>query len=75
MTEKEAELRDIISYNDHQIKHVTEKINAEVQEKIVVEQVKVEIKEKHIYMDKIIIQASDKARVALLDQERTLIEQ
>ena len=40
-----------------------------------VEQLKVEIKEKHIYMDKIFIQASDKARVALLDQERILMEQ
>lgn len=77
LIEKERELVEIVQINERNINMVrqTEVVKGEpVFHRIELQNAKLEIKEKKIFLDKIVIEASDQAKVTVLDRERKLIK-
>ena len=69
---KQQELVLIVQKNEQQIKAV---VSGELEiHRIELDVAKIEVREKRIFLDKHIIEASDQARLTVLDRERQLIK-
>ena len=72
---KEVELQQIIKNNQDVIESASNNQSTNDDDQIVIEKLKIEVREKIVHVDKHIIQASDSARYSILETERLQIQQ
>ena len=77
LIQKETELIELVKKNEAQIKAASNPLQAGHPEIKIVElyQAKIEVREKKIFLDRHIIEASDEAKFTVLENERKLIKE